>query len=282
MDIMETFQASQAAEADEVADISLQLLRNKDESELAKLLEAAKTNGFFYLDLRNTDGSPGPLLEISEKIYDLLEDLSNQTGALSGAMKPDRSKKNPKDVFGSIGTFIPFSDDDTFNLRSRIDLARGNNPATVQDFASAAKDAMITLVRSFIWVPNEDTKLPNRLVEGTLNMVDHLWDDPDQLEAERGVPQNLDIDSEATTLLFTEEPGLQIDTHAGKDDGGWKHVPAREGRAVVSLGGGMAMRAVPPDGKATTTRPSFAYTPRDESNKPLTGLRDRLVQSLKD
>ncbi|KAK7722954.1 hypothetical protein SLS57_004810 [Botryosphaeria dothidea] len=58
-------------------EISLEHLKNGDQTEAANLLAACQEDGVFYLNLKHSDGSDGELLHESASIYHLAKQLFN-------------------------------------------------------------------------------------------------------------------------------------------------------------------------------------------------------------
>lgn len=58
-------------------EISLEHLKNRDQTEAANLLAACQEDGVFYLNLKHSDGSDGELLHESASIYHLAKQLFN-------------------------------------------------------------------------------------------------------------------------------------------------------------------------------------------------------------
>ena len=102
---------------------------------------------------------------------------------------------------------------------------------------------------------------------------------------ERGAAQTPHTDLGSLTILFTEQPGLQV-LMKGADK--WEYVEPRAGHAIVNIGDGMSMmtnsllhsslhRVGPPRNQPMATRYSFAYLKRAEEHTRLTGLHSPLI-----
>lgn len=101
-----------------------------------------------------------------------------------------------------------------------------------------------------------------------------------QAMEERGSPQTPHTDLGSLTILFTEQPGLQVLPKGAPD---WSFVEPRAGHAIVNIGDGLSMmtnglfqsclhRVSPLPNQCMHTRYSMAYLQRAEAHTRLTGL----------
>ncbi|KAI9649948.1 hypothetical protein NHQ30_002533, partial [Ciborinia camelliae] len=110
---------------------------------------------------------------------------------------------------------------------------------------------------------------------------------PQPLE-ERGASGTPHTDLGSLTILFTNQPGLQV-LIKGSDK--WEDVEPRAGHAIVNIGDGMSLltngllhsslhRVAPPQGQAMETRYSFAFLQRAQQQTPLVGLKSPLIRAI--
>lgn len=111
---------------------------------------------------------------------------------------------------------------------------------------------------------------------------------PQPLE-ERGPPQTPHTDLGTLTVLFTEQPGLQVLPKGAAD---WTFVEPKPGHAIINIGDGLSMmtngllqsclhRVGPLPNKSMDTRYSFAYLQRAEEHTQLTAVPSSLIPAVK-
>ncbi|KAF7960316.1 hypothetical protein EAE96_000003 [Botrytis aclada] len=104
---------------------------------------------------------------------------------------------------------------------------------------------------------------------------------------ERGASGAPHTDLGSLTILFSNQPGLQV-LMKGSDK--WKDVEPRAGHAIVNIGDGMSLltngllhssrhRVSLPQEQAMKTRYTFAFLQRAQEQTPLVGLRSPLIQA---
>ncbi|EKG19866.1 hypothetical protein MPH_02793 [Macrophomina phaseolina MS6] len=103
-----------------VHEVSFDLIKDGNQTEAAKLLEACREDGIFYLNLKHLDGSDSQLLQNSASIYHLAKQLFD--------LPTEEKMKHDIDLFGStkVNGFVQF-----LRQLSRISTNRsvGTNPS---------------------------------------------------------------------------------------------------------------------------------------------------------
>lgn len=85
--------------------VNLELLRAQEPRELRKLLLAAQSSGFFYLDLRGENGAPeNKLLQYLPQIYALSEKYFDQP--IQSKLEDVRDDQNPSQDRGYVKAFL--------------------------------------------------------------------------------------------------------------------------------------------------------------------------------
>lgn len=103
--------------------------------------------------------------------------------------------------------------------------------------------------------------------------------------SERRPPQTPHTDLGSLTILFTQQPGLQVLPKGAKD---WSFVEPKAGHAIVKIGDGMSMmanglfqsclhRVSPLSGQCMGTRYSMAFLQRAEGYTVLSGLDSPMI-----
>ncbi|KAE8868425.1 hypothetical protein PTNB29_02336 [Pyrenophora teres f. teres] len=273
-----------------LATIDFQKLRSDDADEKQKLLQAATEAGFFYLNYENMPEFEDIAATVNG-IYDLereLFDLSDEEKMTydvdkQGNMKLSGYKPIGRNIGGLPGNrdgheswAIPKNA--VFNLTptnfAHPPLLSSHLPLihTFMHHAQTLTTTIHTTLSTHLNLPNisrlEHSHRPTHSSPCILRLLKvHA-----QPLSERGHVHTPHTDMGSITVLFTNEPGLQILT-AGDSD--WEYVAPRTNCAVVNLGDALAMltggrtksalhRVAPLPGRAMGTRFSFAYLQRPE------------------
>ncbi|KAI3319052.1 hypothetical protein HD806DRAFT_301268 [Xylariaceae sp. AK1471] len=271
-------------------------LLTRDRDELANLLAACEKDGFFYLDMR--DWELGAMLHnlqaasgIMKQWFDqpLERKLETETLSDSHGYKPPGVQsgvnENSRDGFEAIRI-------------SRVNLLnRSHLPAVVHEhldlfekFQLSAHYVLKTLLeclsdasglqgreRFEAYHPDE---LPSR---STLFFLHHPVSDALNDKTARGHNAHTDVGS--FTLLFTEQPGLQV--HSPQTNR-WEYVTAKPGHAIINIADTLRFmskkrfrsamhRVLPPGGKMSQDRYSTAYFLRAADDAVFNGINGEQV-----
>ncbi|EEU34671.1 uncharacterized protein NECHADRAFT_44650 [Fusarium vanettenii 77-13-4] len=271
--------------------LSFSRLLNGDKSELANLLSACEHHGFFYLDLRDWEsGRMLQSLEASWRImkpwFDqpLVDKLKTETISDAHGFKPPGVQsgvnENSRDGFEALRI-------------SRVGLLnRSNLPDVVQEnmdlfetFQLSAHYVLKTLLESLSdavgltgngrfesYHPDE---LPSK---STLFFLHHPVSEALEDKTARGHNAHTDVGS--FTLLFTEQPGLQV---LSPNTNRWEYVVAKPGHAIINVADTLRFiskrrfrsamhRVLPPGGKMSKDRYSAAYFLRASDSAVFKGI----------
>ncbi|GME42125.1 hypothetical protein MMC12_006235 [Neofusicoccum parvum] len=283
-----------------IKEISLELLKNGDEAEAAKLFHACNEDGVFYLNLRNFDGTDGHLLrtssdiyQLSKELFDLAEDekMKYDIDLFGGDMKLNGYKpigRNLGGIRGKKDGFESYAISKDTILRLTPASSSHPHPDPVSTHlpvlhaftlaTASATTAILSSLSTTLGLPGAGFNAHHRLAHPSPDML-RLLKYAAQPAAERGAPQNAHTDLGTLTVLFTAQAGLQ----RKKGDGGWEYVEPRPGCAVVNVGDGLEAlsggvlrscvhRVVPVEGRGMEERWSFAYMQRAEEGTVMRGL----------
>jgi isopenicillin N synthase-like dioxygenase len=238
-----------------IAIVSYHKLLRGDRDEAEHVLEAVKTYGFFYLDLRGTPEGETLLAE-SEQLHAVAKDAFDvptdeklqyalQRGVSLFGYKPTgRVKTTDKDQRPDTTEFLNISKDHLHNIpgtesRSYPPLINHHRPL-LQAFTKHGHECgmvvLQTLAKELGLAPDEFTNL-------------NLFDQPsgDHCRLTRKAPHSSDTnplavglqshtDFGSVTILFNWLGGLQIESRTEGRTGEWEWVKPIPGHAVINLG----------------------------------------------
>jgi isopenicillin N synthase-like dioxygenase len=238
-----------------IAIVSYHKLLRGDRDEAEHVLEAVKTYGFFYLDLRGTPEGETLLAE-SEQLHAVAKDAfavptdeklqyALQRGVSLFGYKPTgRVKTTDKDQRPDTTEFLNISKDHLHNIpgtesRSYPPLINHHRPL-LQAFTKHGHECgmvvLQTLAKELGLAPDEFTNL-------------NLFDQPsgDHCRLTRKAPHSSDTnplavglqshtDFGSVTILFNWLGGLQIESRTEGRTGEWEWVKPIPGHAVINLG----------------------------------------------
>ncbi|KAH7045233.1 hypothetical protein B0J12DRAFT_603475 [Macrophomina phaseolina] len=288
-----------------VHEVSFDLIKDGNQTEAAKLLEACREDGIFYLNLKHLDGSDSQLLQNSASIYHLAKQLFD--------LPTEEKMKYDIDLFGStkVNGYKP--------VGRNFGGLRGNKDG-FESYA-IAKDTILALTPAaarHLHPPPITTHLPllrslaHTLATITTTLLTTLSASPRlarvanafhrhhrtltrpspdllrllkyhaQPSHERGAPNAPHTDLGTLTVLFAASAGLQ---RQRPDTGAWEWVPPRDGCAVVNVGDALEAlsmgvlrscvhRVVPAgeQGPGMRERWSWAWLQRPEGGTVMRGL----------
>ena len=237
-----------------IATISLAKLLDQDNTESASALEACRTHGFFYLDLRATGlgesllSEAEELLQVSYEAFDhpvehkrqyaLVKGVSLFGYKEAGVVKQTDPQKRPDTT-----EFFNVSKDhmhDVAASRSYPDEITRNKPL-FQAFTRNAHDVGMAVLR----VLATQLSLPDDTFTQR-NLFTHESGDHCRLTRKFahvsdanaiGLPSHTDFGS--ITILFNWLGGLQIQSHDPATHGEWAYVKPLPGHAIINLGDAM-------------------------------------------
>lgn len=233
--------------------ISYQKLLNEDDREAVRVLEAAKTRGFFYLDLQSAPEGETLLTE-SEQLHALARDVFATTledilqcalergVSLFGYKPAGTVKTTDKDLRPDTTEFINISKDHLHGVtpsRQYSPQIEQQKPL-LQSFTEHGHACGMAVLRALATQlglrPDEFTRL-NRFDK---HSGDHcrLTHKASHISDARaiGLPSHTDFGS--VTILFNWQGGLQIEAPAGDDRSvpAWEWVKPLPGNTIVNLG----------------------------------------------
>ncbi|KAF3267442.1 hypothetical protein TWF217_000498 [Orbilia oligospora] len=191
--------------------VSLRLLLRDDEGERAKLYSAARSLGFFYLDMSDSK----PYLADVEQLYSITEEYFTQ------------SEEN---------LLKDFRMDDEFR-GSEVPLPAiiESNSATVHRFISVSHEAVHVILSQLsksLWPDSEHHLEERHHPEKRNNSSLKVYRGP-TLEHLADVGDNTHTDGGSLTLLYTDKWGTQVELPWNKE---WAWVEAKPGHAIVTVG----------------------------------------------
>jgi isopenicillin N synthase-like dioxygenase len=237
-----------------IARISHQKLLQSDRTETARVLEACRTHGFFYLDLTEDD-TGRTLLEYSEDLlslayrsfdrpveekrkYALLKGVNLFGYKENGTVKQTDPEKRPDTTeFFNVAKDHVHGFDKTREYPQEI----VDNKPLFQSFTREAHKTcmlvLITLAKQLDLAPDSFTN-KNIFTEtsGDHCRLTHKIAHPTDKNA-IGLPSHTDFGS--ITMLFNWLGGLQIQSHDPAKKGEWEYVKPMPGHAIVNLGDAM-------------------------------------------
>ncbi|KAK4158170.1 hypothetical protein C8A00DRAFT_11035 [Chaetomidium leptoderma] len=262
-----------------IAIISYQKLLNGDHDEAGRVLEAAKTYGFFYLDLQDT-AQGETLLTESEQLHALARNAfalplheklqyALQRGVSLFGYKPAGTvKATDRDQRPDTTEFLNISKDHLHNIhtpttRSYPPQVDAHKPL-LQSFTRHSHDCGMLVLRTLA----SQLNLPPDTFT-SLNLFDHPSGDHCRLTHTTTTPHSSETTTTTTTtattnsssspiglashtdfgsvtLLFNWQGGLQIESPpqltqegGGKPDREWEWVKPLPGHAIINLGDAM-------------------------------------------
>ncbi|KAF9770290.1 hypothetical protein IL306_012192 [Fusarium sp. DS 682] len=266
-------------------------LLNGDKTEQANLLSACEDHGFFYLDLR--DWESGKMLKTLEATWAIMkpwfdqpleEKLNTETISDAHGFKPPGVQsgvnENTRDGFEALRI-------------SRVGLlSRSHLPAIVHEninvfetFQLSAHFLLKTLLSSLSEAAGLEgadrfeschpDDLPSK---STMFFIHHPVSDALDDKTARGHNAHTDVGS--FTLLFTEQPGLQVISPTTNK---WEYVAAKPGHAIINVADTLRFiskrrfrsamhRVLPPGGKMIEDRYSAAYFLRASDSAIFKGM----------
>ncbi|KAI9710805.1 MAG: hypothetical protein M1812_007353 [Candelaria pacifica] len=279
--------------------INLKALFNHDSAESDKLFDAAKTCGFFYLDMRDPDLTY--ILKMADEVFDLSRCVFalpeeekakfdvDGLGDWLGKMKLNGYKPIARNFGGIEGHHDGFESyalpkDGMLGFSNASNFAR---PQVISDVLPMLKHfttAMLDITTALLTSLSKSLELPEHSRLENYHRATHA--SPDLLRllkyasqpfSERGAPQTPHTDLGSLTILFTSQPGLQV-LPPGADE--WAYVRPLAGHAIINLGDALMLmtggllhsclhRVAPLPGKRMTERYSFAYLQRPEDWAPM-------------
>ncbi|KAE8408447.1 hypothetical protein BDV37DRAFT_172421 [Aspergillus pseudonomiae] len=216
-------------------------LEAKDSEEAQRLLDACKTHGFLYLDLRNV----GTVLNDWQRVLRIMEKYFSQD--LMTKMKDDRrSDTYGYEPCGTSAGAVPGTLDfyETLKIaRSEMYEKSASLPQTAKDnlelfdrFIRAADTITTTILARLSDAFNlcsglrfEDKHRPDGKSRSTLTLFRY----PKQEAQENKVGHNKHTDIGTLTLLFSEQWGLQV---LSPETSEWSFVAPKQGHAVINVG----------------------------------------------
>ncbi|KAI9739819.1 MAG: hypothetical protein M1834_006540 [Cirrosporium novae-zelandiae] len=289
----------------ELQTIDFGRLHAGDKAEGARLLDACKSFGFFYLALPQDEKTQTMIqqmyslikgvhnLEDEEKMrYDVdklskmklngYKPVGRNFGGLQGNRDGFETWGIPKN--GVMGFDGP--DGASFARPPIIDQYMETLKAFANTVHAAAHAIFGSLSESLNLPQGEGFEDYHRTNMPSPDIIRLLKYHPQPIE-ERGVVHTPHTDLGSLTFLFTEQPGLQV-LSPGADE--WKYVAPRPGHAIINLGDMMGRltnkyfhsclhRVVPLPNKAMEMRYSFAYLMRAEDWTPMKGLKSDLISA---
>ncbi|KNG90342.1 2OG-Fe(II) oxygenase family oxidoreductase [Aspergillus nomiae NRRL 13137] len=218
-------------------------LEAKDGEETQRLLDACKTHGFFYLDLRKV----GTVLNDWQQVLRIMEKYFSQD--LMTKMKDDRRSDTYGSSYEPCGTSagaVPGTLDfyETLKIaRSEMYEKSASLPQTAKDnlelfdrFIRAADTITTTILARLSDAFNlcsglrfEDKHRPGGKSRSTLTLFRY----PKQEVQENKVGHNKHTDIGTLTLLFSEQWGLQV---LSPETSEWSFVAPKKDHAVINVG----------------------------------------------
>ncbi|KAB8217119.1 hypothetical protein BDV33DRAFT_232971 [Aspergillus novoparasiticus] len=277
--------------------LSFAKLASKDQTELNKLLEACRKQGFFYLDLAGSNVSHGlhqrlkalslmkewfdrPSEEKMKLHKDSVTNGYKPPGTLSGVVKNMKDGfeniKLPRDDFLGTGDSLPevFKNDKEV-FRDDLEISHG----VTLTILSCLSDLLQPPVRL------EDYHQENMSSQSTMMYFRYAKQCADKSS---GVGHNMHTDLGTLTLLYCEQWGLQVYAQATDS---WKYVQPRPGLYVVNVGDALRFlsgndllsalhRVVPVPGHESEYRYSTAYFLRPGNETEFRTSENTVVSAL--
>ncbi|KAJ5850561.1 hypothetical protein N7455_010417 [Penicillium solitum] len=269
---------------------------------IKKLLNACKTDGFFYLNIQSIDDNllqvVDAMFQLDRELYDVPDEekmaydvdklselklngykpVGRNFGGLAGQKDGFEMYAIPKDGIMDLdgqGSFVrpPVVDKYMNTLKSFV------------RFVNTATTAIMERISVSLELPEGvgllDYHRPNVPSPDIIRLLKYHAQDI----RERGALHTPHTDLGSLTFLFTRQPGLQI---LAPNSNEWTWVEPMEDCVIVNLGDMMALltndylrsclhRVAPLPGQAMPTRYSFAYLVRAENRTPMTGLNSPLI-----
>ncbi|KAK6814960.1 hypothetical protein RU639_008466 [Aspergillus parasiticus] len=272
-------------------------LEAKDTEETQRLLDACKTHGFFYLNLKNI----GTVLDDWQQVLRIMETYFSQD--LMTKMEDDRHS----DTYGyePCGTSAG-AIHGTLDFYETLKIARSEMYEKAPSLPQAAKDNLelfdrfiracdtitTTILARLSDVFNlspgsrfEDKHRPGGKSRSTLTLFRY----PKQETQDNKVGHNKHTDIGTLTLLFSEQWGLQV---LSPETSEWKFVAPKQDHAVVNVGDSLRFlsgnvlkscvhRVAPPNvsGRQEEHRYSIAYFLRAEDVVQYKDSKGRVISA---
>ncbi|EDU48427.1 oxidoreductase 2OG-Fe II oxygenase family [Pyrenophora tritici-repentis] len=277
--------------------IDFQKLRSDDADEKQKLWQAATEAGFFYLNYENMPefedlaATVNGIYKLEHELFDLPDEFKmNYDVDKQGTMKLSGYKPIGRNIGGLPGNrdgheswAIPKNAIFNLNptqyaypplLSSHLPLVQ-----TFMHHAQTLTKTIYTTLSTQLNLPNPSRLEHSHRPTHPSPCILRLLKVHAQPLSERGIVHTPHTDIGSLTVLFSNEPGLQIlspnPTAAADRVSDWEFVAPRANCAIVNLGDALAMltggrtksalhRVGPLPGQAMGTRFSFAYLQRPE------------------
>ena len=269
-----------------IARISFAKILGKDAAEGEKVLEACKTDGFFYLDLqscvegRNMFEEAESIVDAAAEFFELPLEMKKKYASVkgesvagykeAGSVKQTDARQQPDTT-----EFLNVFKDHMHNIKRSREYpdAIMNAKAIIQAFnmnAHACATAVLSVLARQLAISHEEFT----------SRHDFQSPSEDQLRITRTPSQKVNADSiglaphtdfGSVTILFNWLGGLQIQSRDSNRKGGWDFVKPLTGHAIINLGDAMVVftngelksakhRVIPPPGEqANYVRHSLVY-----------------------
>ncbi|KAJ0269944.1 hypothetical protein Brms1b_010657 [Colletotrichum noveboracense] len=244
--------------------LNFRSLVNKDEKSLSTLLSACENHGFFYLDLR--DWESGSMLKNYESAGQIMKQWFNQ---------PLEEKLRTETISDAHG-HLPGVVAENFDLFKTFQLSAH---FVLKTLLTRLSDA-VGLEGKERFEEYHPDDIPSK---STLFFLHHPVSDALQDNTARGHNAHTDVGS--FTLLFNEQPGLQVVSPTTND---WEYVAPKPGHAIINVADTLrfmskrrfrsAMHRVLPHGnKMSQDRYSTAYFLRAGDSVVFQGINGQSV-----
>ncbi|KAK2603584.1 hypothetical protein QQS21_004264 [Conoideocrella luteorostrata] len=285
--------------------LNFQSLLTGDKTEQAKLLSACEDLGFFYLDLRSWEA--GSMLQKIDDLWQVMVpwfeqplDEKSKTETISDAhgFKPPGVQsgvnENSRDGFEALRTKLTRKGNQVSRVcllnRSHLPEVVHANLRLFEGFQLSAHYVLMALLRSLSdgaglegrdrYESYHPEDLPSK---STLFFLHHPVSQSLPDRTARGHNAHTDVGS--FTLLFTEQPGLQVLSPKTNE---WEYVAARPGHAIINVADTLRFlsgrrfrsamhRVLPPGGSMSKDRYSMAYFLRAADTAVFKGMNGEEV-----
>ncbi|KAF3275908.1 hypothetical protein TWF970_006519 [Orbilia oligospora] len=210
--------------------VSLRLLLQKDEGERIKLYSAARSLGFFYLDV--SDSKPyladvGRLYSVTEQYFAQSEENLLKDFRMDDEFRGYKGENN----WGSLEILR----DDVISSEVPLPDIIESDSATVQRFISASHEVSHVILGELsksLWPDSEHHLEEKHHPKKRNNSSLKVYRGP-TLENLADVRDNTHTDGGSLTLLYTDKWGTQVELPWNKE---WAWVEAKPGHAIVTVG----------------------------------------------
>ncbi|KAI1127807.1 2OG-Fe(II) oxygenase family oxidoreductase [Nemania abortiva] len=276
--------------------LSLAKLTSKDVDELAKLLDACKNQGFFYLDPASYEAAKP--LEDRQKALSFTKEWFDRPMEEKMKLRQDSVTKGYKPI-GTLSGVVKNKKDGFENIKMpRDDFINGSN--TLPDGLNTHLDVfqrdlelshavtiLILSCLSDLLKPTrrfEDYHRGNMASQSTMMYFRYAK----QHDQTAGVGHNMHTDLGTLTLLYCEQWGLQVYSQTNDT---WAYVEPKPGHYVVNVGDALRFisgnqllsalhRVVPVPGHEAEYRYSTAYFLRPENEAVFQTSENTSVSAL--